>query len=300
MFGDAAKKKRSFWQVWGCERTAVCQQPSSLSHFWRDSSLQIEIESCYYSFHCQTGLWWHFTIQITTRESHRGKFHRGRGLKCKTLQKEKQNVSPCCSCSVVWVSRIQSTPGSLGRAPTVAISPWTVFLWILWGHSDEQRGHVVRFICRCCFLFCLVLQALSHSRPPSAGIVSRHESQDCVRLCALHAMYSRKCLKHQCQLQLFSLTCQQWHSAPVFSSNLEHVSKDAVCVWAQPRVGNCMHFQWYYEIFFTWRGGKPFCFPGLFDCSIIDTKTPRIIKGPKQAQFGYTVQQHVGVGGEKW
>ncbi|XP_075875483.1 integrin alpha-11a [Nelusetta ayraudi] len=39
---------------------------------------------------------------------------------------------------------------------------------------------------------------------------------------------------------------------------------------------------------------------GSFDCSIIDTKTPRIIKGPKQAQFGYTVQQHVGAGGEKW
>lgn len=167
MFGDAAKKKRSFWQVWGCEMTAVCQQPSSLSHFWRDSSLQIEIESCYYSFHCQMGLWWRFTIQITTRESHRGKFHRGRGLECKTLQKEKQNVSPCLSCSVVWVSRIQSTPGSLGRAPTVAPSPRAAFLWILWGHSEEQRGHVVRFICRCCFLFALVFTS---SFPQSASV----------------------------------------------------------------------------------------------------------------------------------
>lgn len=89
--------------------TAVCQQPSSLSHFWRDSSLQIEIESCYYSFHRQTGLWWRFTIQITTRESHRGKFHRGRGLECKTLLKEKQNVSPRLSCSVVCVQNTVHT-----------------------------------------------------------------------------------------------------------------------------------------------------------------------------------------------
>uniref|UniRef100_A0A8C9YS50 Integrin, alpha 11a n=1 Tax=Sander lucioperca TaxID=283035 RepID=A0A8C9YS50_SANLU len=35
-------------------------------------------------------------------------------------------------------------------------------------------------------------------------------------------------------------------------------------------------------------------------CFNIDTKNPRIIKGPKQAQFGYTVQQHVAAGGEKW
>lgn len=41
-------------------------------------------------------------------------------------------------------------------------------------------------------------------------------------------------------------------------------------------------------------------FQGLHDCFNIDTKTPRIIKGPKQAQFGYTVQQHVAAGGEKW
>uniref|UniRef100_A0A8C7ZZT2 Integrin, alpha 11a n=1 Tax=Oryzias sinensis TaxID=183150 RepID=A0A8C7ZZT2_9TELE len=41
-------------------------------------------------------------------------------------------------------------------------------------------------------------------------------------------------------------------------------------------------------------------FQGLRDCFNIDTKTPRIIKGPKQAQFGYTVQQHVAAGGEKW
>ncbi|KAA8595943.1 hypothetical protein FQN60_011234 [Etheostoma spectabile] len=39
---------------------------------------------------------------------------------------------------------------------------------------------------------------------------------------------------------------------------------------------------------------------GFHDCFNIDTKNPRIIKGPKQAQFGYTVQQHVAAGGEKW
>uniref|UniRef100_A0A7N6ADZ2 VWFA domain-containing protein n=1 Tax=Anabas testudineus TaxID=64144 RepID=A0A7N6ADZ2_ANATE len=35
-------------------------------------------------------------------------------------------------------------------------------------------------------------------------------------------------------------------------------------------------------------------------CFNIDIKKHRIIKGPKQAQFGYTVQQHVAAGGEKW
>uniref|UniRef100_A0A669BBQ4 Integrin, alpha 11a n=1 Tax=Oreochromis niloticus TaxID=8128 RepID=A0A669BBQ4_ORENI len=39
---------------------------------------------------------------------------------------------------------------------------------------------------------------------------------------------------------------------------------------------------------------------GFHDCFNIDTKKYRIIKGPKQAQFGYTVQQHVAAGGEKW
>uniref|UniRef100_A0A673XCW1 Integrin, alpha 11a n=1 Tax=Salmo trutta TaxID=8032 RepID=A0A673XCW1_SALTR len=37
----------------------------------------------------------------------------------------------------------------------------------------------------------------------------------------------------------------------------------------------------------------------LHDGFNIDTKNHRIIKGPKQAQFGYTVQQHVA-GGQKW
>ncbi|XP_030621745.1 integrin alpha-11-like [Chanos chanos] len=39
--------------------------------------------------------------------------------------------------------------------------------------------------------------------------------------------------------------------------------------------------------------------PGPHDCFNIDTKNPRIIKGPKQAQFGFTVQQHMA-GGQKW
>ncbi|XP_071771799.1 integrin alpha-11a [Centroberyx gerrardi] len=39
---------------------------------------------------------------------------------------------------------------------------------------------------------------------------------------------------------------------------------------------------------------------GFHDCFNIDTKNYRVIKGPKQAQFGYTVQQHVAAGGEKW
>ncbi|KAM9860747.1 integrin alpha-11a isoform 2-T2 [Aulostomus maculatus] len=39
---------------------------------------------------------------------------------------------------------------------------------------------------------------------------------------------------------------------------------------------------------------------GFHECFNIDTKKHRIIKGPKQAQFGYTVQQHVAAGGEKW
>ncbi|XP_077444136.1 integrin alpha-11a isoform X1 [Stigmatopora argus] len=39
---------------------------------------------------------------------------------------------------------------------------------------------------------------------------------------------------------------------------------------------------------------------GYHDCFNIDTIKHRIIKGPKQAQFGYTVQQHVAAGGEKW
>lgn len=244
------KKKKHFCQVQQCEMTAVCQQPSSLSHFWRESSLQIVIESCYYSFHCQTGLWWHFTIQITTRESHRGKFRRGRGLECETLQKEKQKLRPCCSCSVVWVSRMQSTPGSLDRAPTAAPSPRTAILWMLWGQSEGQQGHVVPLICRCCFV---ASSGFTSSVPQSTSVgwncfpTQKSRSVVCI---ACH-VYSRKCAKHRRQLLLFSLTCQQWQSAPVLSSNLEHVPKDAVCVRAQPRVGDCLHFEWHYEIFFT-------------------------------------------------
>ncbi|XP_064168398.1 integrin alpha-11 isoform X2 [Anguilla rostrata] len=39
--------------------------------------------------------------------------------------------------------------------------------------------------------------------------------------------------------------------------------------------------------------------PGLCDCFNIDTKHPKIIQGSVDAQFGYTVQQHVA-GGQKW
>uniref|UniRef100_A0A8C3AS97 Integrin, alpha 11a n=1 Tax=Cyclopterus lumpus TaxID=8103 RepID=A0A8C3AS97_CYCLU len=46
-------------------------------------------------------------------------------------------------------------------------------------------------------------------------------------------------------------------------------------------------------------GNCLFLFQGFHDCFNIDTKNHRIIKGPKQAQFGYTVQQHVA-GGETW
>ncbi|XP_029353980.1 integrin alpha-11a isoform X2 [Echeneis naucrates] len=52
---------------------------------------------------------------------------------------------------------------------------------------------------------------------------------------------------------------------------------------------NTIHLAW---IFFFLQG--------FHDCFNIDTKTHRIIKGPKQAQFGYTVQQHVAAGGGKW
>ncbi|XP_062845604.1 integrin alpha-11a [Trichomycterus rosablanca] len=38
---------------------------------------------------------------------------------------------------------------------------------------------------------------------------------------------------------------------------------------------------------------------GLHECFNIDTTSHRVIKGPKQAQFGYTVQQHTA-GGQKW
>uniref|UniRef100_A0A8C5HUH2 VWFA domain-containing protein n=1 Tax=Gouania willdenowi TaxID=441366 RepID=A0A8C5HUH2_GOUWI len=44
-----------------------------------------------------------------------------------------------------------------------------------------------------------------------------------------------------------------------------------------------------------------FClYQGFLNCFNIDTKRHKIIKGPKQAQFGYTVQQHLAAGGEKW
>ncbi|XP_037547485.1 integrin alpha-11a [Nematolebias whitei] len=53
----------------------------------------------------------------------------------------------------------------------------------------------------------------------------------------------------------------------------------------------------YYRLLLLWICSQHL---GLDDCFTIDTKQPRIIKGPKQAQFGYTVQQHVAAGEEKW
>ncbi|KAM3626216.1 uncharacterized protein V6R79_024895 [Siganus canaliculatus] len=53
----------------------------------------------------------------------------------------------------------------------------------------------------------------------------------------------------------------------------------------------------YYHFLLLWICSQQL---GFNDCFNIDTKKHRIIKGPKQAQFGYTVQQHVAAGGEKW
>uniref|UniRef100_A0A673B933 VWFA domain-containing protein n=1 Tax=Sphaeramia orbicularis TaxID=375764 RepID=A0A673B933_9TELE len=56
-----------------------------------------------------------------------------------------------------------------------------------------------------------------------------------------------------------------------------------------------------YQILVLLLPSNCLCFSlGFHDCFNIDTKRHRIIKGPKQAQFGYTVQQHVAAGGEKW
>uniref|UniRef100_A0AAR2L0V0 VWFA domain-containing protein n=1 Tax=Pygocentrus nattereri TaxID=42514 RepID=A0AAR2L0V0_PYGNA len=55
------------------------------------------------------------------------------------------------------------------------------------------------------------------------------------------------------------------------------------------------HAQFFIRLCFIF----PCSFAGLHDCFNIDTKNHRIIKGPKQTQFGYTVQQHTA-GGQKW
>uniref|UniRef100_A0A8B9GT93 Integrin subunit alpha 11 n=1 Tax=Astyanax mexicanus TaxID=7994 RepID=A0A8B9GT93_ASTMX len=52
----------------------------------------------------------------------------------------------------------------------------------------------------------------------------------------------------------------------------------------------------YYPILLLWTC---FLFPGNRDCFSIDTKNAQIIRGPKEAQFGYTVQQHEALG-QKW
>ncbi|KAM9409913.1 integrin alpha-11a [Pholidichthys leucotaenia] len=57
------------------------------------------------------------------------------------------------------------------------------------------------------------------------------------------------------------------------------------------------HMEYYYCFLLFWICSQQL---GIHDCFNIDTKRHRIIKGPKQAQFGYTVQQHLAAGGEKW
>ncbi|XP_072529869.1 integrin alpha-11 [Salminus brasiliensis] len=52
----------------------------------------------------------------------------------------------------------------------------------------------------------------------------------------------------------------------------------------------------YYPILLLWTS---FLLPGNWDCFSIDTKNAQIIQGPKEAQFGYTVQQHEALG-QKW
>ncbi|TRY55695.1 hypothetical protein DNTS_010275 [Danionella cerebrum] len=55
-----------------------------------------------------------------------------------------------------------------------------------------------------------------------------------------------------------------------------------------------MELSWIHLLWVLWS-----VMPEFHDCFNIDTRKPRIIKGPRQTQFGYTVQQHVA-GGEKW
>ncbi|XP_066524290.1 integrin alpha-11 isoform X2 [Hoplias malabaricus] len=52
----------------------------------------------------------------------------------------------------------------------------------------------------------------------------------------------------------------------------------------------------YFPILLLWTC---FLLPGSRDCFSIDTKNAQIIQGPKEAQFGYTVQQHEALG-QKW
>ncbi|XP_062858941.1 integrin alpha-11 [Trichomycterus rosablanca] len=52
----------------------------------------------------------------------------------------------------------------------------------------------------------------------------------------------------------------------------------------------------YYPVMVLW---SCFLLPGSQDCFSIDTKKAQIIQGPKEVQFGYTVQQHEALG-QKW
>ncbi|KAK9971697.1 hypothetical protein ABG768_025051 [Culter alburnus] len=55
-----------------------------------------------------------------------------------------------------------------------------------------------------------------------------------------------------------------------------------------------MEYYWTHLLWILWS-----MMPGFHDCFNIDTRNHRIIKGPRQTQFGYTVQQHMA-GGQKW
>ncbi|ROL52755.1 Integrin alpha-11 [Anabarilius grahami] len=54
-----------------------------------------------------------------------------------------------------------------------------------------------------------------------------------------------------------------------------------------------MEYYWTHLLWILWS-----MMPGFHDCFNIDTRNHRIIKGPRQTQFGYTVQQHMA-GGQK-
>lgn len=81
------------------------------------------------------------------------------------------------------------------------------------------------------FLFCFVLQALSHRRPPPAGIVSRDKSQDCVHFvpgnmrnnfvfCHMSCLALRGSTKTK---SLESVSCRKewwWWGGGIFSSRI--------------------------------------------------------------------------------
>lgn len=140
------KTKKSFWQVWGCEMIAACQQPSCLSHFWRDSSLLI-IKSCYYSVHCQTlvfYLHWNNHLWVSLREIPWWPMARKQHS---AKEKEEKRVS-------LGVQRGQYTHISLITTDCISVE-----------HPRTLSETCCAFHLLVLFLFCFVLQGLSHSRP---------------------------------------------------------------------------------------------------------------------------------------